>query len=84
MAREHDKKQTRKKHRAAFKAKVALAAIKGGIASSGSDVARLTAAGTHYFSFVMAHFYRRRLSHSIAAPLTLVRARPQPMSIRIS
>jgi len=29
MAREQDMKQTRKKHRAAFKAKVALAAIKG-------------------------------------------------------
>jgi transposase-like protein len=29
MAREQDMKQTRKKHGAAFKAKVALAAIKG-------------------------------------------------------
>src|SRR5207253_9990261 len=29
MAREQDMKQTRKKHKAAFKAKVALAAIKG-------------------------------------------------------
>ena len=29
MAREQDKKQTRKKHNAAFKAKVALAAVRG-------------------------------------------------------
>jgi hypothetical protein len=37
MAREQDMKQTRKKHGAAFKAKVALAAINNGSIETGAE-----------------------------------------------
>jgi len=37
----------------------------------------LVAHKTWCFAFVMAHPCRRRLSHSISAPLTLVQAAPE-------